>query len=98
MKLSFTQKEIVKVLLEKTSRRTRTQTGPLNNRSTNECLEANGSAASIFDRADRAEIDQSQKRAFEMFAASFILTFYKQATTSSRTRIPQFNKEQKRLK
>ena len=42
-------------------------------------LEANGSVRSILDWAKKAELDSGQKRAFEIFAGSFVLTFYLEA-------------------
>jgi hypothetical protein len=94
---SIAQLDIVKILFTRTSRRRRTNVNTLNNRSTEDRLDANGSAKSIFDWSKTAKIDINQRRAFEIFTASFVLTFYYEATINNRTRNQRFLDEKKRL-
>jgi thymidine kinase len=62
--------------------------------------QANGSALSITNWARLAKLDPEQTRAFEVFAASFILTFFRDAENTmdaSYTRRQRFRKEKLRL-
>ena len=45
-------------------------------RSSDMLLEANGSVQSIFDWAEKRKLDKEQRRAFEIFCATFVLSFY----------------------
>jgi hypothetical protein len=92
-----TKDDIVKVLLERTTRRRRQHLNPQSRAPTSNTLEANGSAESIFDWSVNADIDVDQRRAFEIFTASFVLTYYYGASIHNRTRNKQYSDEQKRL-
>jgi PIF1-like helicase len=70
------QQEIISILLSKRSRRTRTFEEITNNPALVIVLEANGSVESIVDWAINANLDNRQKRAFEIITGSFLLTFY----------------------
>jgi flagellar biosynthesis GTPase FlhF len=94
---SVTKDDIVKVLLERTSRRRRQHLNSQTRAPTSNTLEANGSAESIFDWSLNANIDDNQRRAFEIFAASFVLTYYYGASIHNRTRYKQYSEELKRL-
>ena len=94
---TVTQRDIVKILLERTSRRLRVVSHPLSNQATTETLLANGSAESIFDWAKTANIDSYQRRAFEIFTASFVLTFFEEAVINNRTRCTRYSNEKKKL-
>ena len=44
-------------------------------------LEANGSVQSMFDWAEKFKLDREQRRAFEIFCATFVLSFYVKCPT-----------------
>ena len=73
------QNEIGRLLLTRTSRRSRTFKEITKKDTVVDVLEASGSVKSILDWARKAELDEGQKRAFEIFVSSFILTFYADA-------------------
>ena len=73
------QREIGQLLLTRTTRRRRTFEEITGSGTPVEVLEANGSVKSILDWANKAKIDQGQKRAFKIFAGSFVLTFHSDA-------------------
>ena len=60
-------------------------------------IEANGSAASIIEWARAANLDREQRRAFEIIVASFVLTFYKDASIQPET-IPGYSGRFRKLK
>jgi hypothetical protein len=70
------QKEIGTILLQKTSRRAIAFSEITHNIQAVNVLEANGSVSSILDWAINAKLDQGQQRAFEIFVATFVLTFF----------------------
>lgn len=76
---AINERDFVRILLTKTTRRQRVDDSNLNANHTESRLEANGSVASIFDWAVNANLDSRQKRAFEIFSATFIMTFYNDA-------------------
>ena len=94
--------DIVKLLLERTTTRMQTFqeiTGcddPIN------LLEANGSVESIIDWAKKAKLDRRQKRAFEILAGTFVMSFYLDAPldaeTTRNTRNRTFLSERQKLK
>jgi len=45
-------------------------------------LETNGSARSIIDWAEKARLDRGQRRAFKIMASTFVLSFYRSASTT----------------
>jgi hypothetical protein len=49
-------------------------------------IDANGSARSIIDWGKSVELDKDQQRAFEVIAATFILTFHKDMEINDKTR------------
>ena len=61
--------------------------------------QANGSAASIIDWANKARLDDAQKRTFEILTASFVLTFYDEAHSEISTgrRVAEFLVEYDKL-
>jgi ATP-dependent DNA helicase PIF1 len=92
--------DIVKVLLEKTSRR---QTDFFETTGVEEpvdLLEANGSVTSILDWAEKAKLDIRQRRAFEIITASFVMSFYNDApsaTGEERNTRSVFSREKRKL-
>jgi len=62
-------------------------------------LEANGSVHSIIDWAKKAKLDKEQRRAFEIFAGTFVLSFFDDAGTEvgQSTARGRFKKEHVRL-
>jgi len=71
-----TATQIATILLTTVTRRTRTFHEITNNNDQVDVLDANGSVRSIIDWAQKAGLDKHQKRAFEIFAAHFVLTFF----------------------
>ncbi|KMZ58815.1 hypothetical protein ZOSMA_7390G00010, partial [Zostera marina] len=69
-------RSMARILLTKKSRRTRTFQEITGTNEHTEVLEANGSVLSILDWVKHAKLDSSQRRAFEVFTATFILTFH----------------------
>jgi len=68
--------EIGRLLLTRTSRRQRNFSMVNGDVSEAEVMEANGSVESIIDWAEKSKLDPGQRRAFEIFASTFILTFF----------------------
>ena len=92
------RKDLVTILLTKTTRKTRTFEQITNREDVVDVLEANGSVASILDWPRKAGLDNLQCRAFEIFAATFVLTFYNDAAqTGSRQQTLRFRREKKLL-
>jgi hypothetical protein len=79
------QRDIVNILLRRTSRRSRTFQEISNRNEAVDVLEANGSVRSIIDWAKKAGLDRGQRRAFEIMTSTFILTFYLDAPESPTT-------------
>jgi len=71
-----TKSDIVKLLLERRTRRQRSFSDISGSNEPVDVLEANGSVQSILDWAREAKLDSGQKRAFEVFASTFVLSFY----------------------
>lgn len=74
------QKDLIKILMSKTSRRRRTFEEITKSKREVDVLEANGSVRSIIDWAKKARLDRRQRRAFEVIAGSFVLTFFSDAS------------------
>ena len=70
-------KDVVSLLVYKTTRKTRTFKEITGSDKQVEVLEANGSAKSIIDWSRKANIDKQQQRAFEIMTSSFILTYHR---------------------
>ena len=96
----ITQKEIVRLILTKKTRRKRNFHGTGVGGMETETMEANGSCRSIIEWAKRAGLDQGQKRAFEVITGSFVLTFFNEAIEAddgTRTRAA-FVREKRKLR
>jgi len=97
------QRDIVTLLMNRTTRRSRTFEEISKSKEPVNVLEANGSVKSIIDWAKKAKLDRGQRRAFEIMTGTFILTFFVGApateTTESRGQAVRhsFIKEKKRL-
>ena len=70
------RRQIGQILLTRTKRRRRTFKDITGNDREFQILAANGSVSSILDWARKAELDSGQRRAFEIFAGTFVLTFF----------------------
>lgn len=71
------RRDIVTILLQRMSRRKHTFAEVTGLHDDVDVLEANGSVQSIIDWAVKAaKLDRKQRRAFEVIARSFVLTFY----------------------
>jgi DNA replication protein DnaC len=77
------QRDIASLLITRTARRSRTFAEITQNCQTVHVLEPNGSARSIIDWADKAQLDRGQRRAFEIMASTFVLGFYRHASTTN---------------
>lgn len=73
------RKDLVSILCSKNSRRTHNFADIITNSKPVKLLEANGSVRSIIDWAKKARLDRQQRRAFEILAATFVLSFYNDA-------------------
>ena len=91
-----TQRDIVS-LVSKTSRRRRTVKEITKNEEVVDVLEANESVRSIIDWAKKAKLDRGQRRAFEVFTGTFILSFFRDPATDGNHR-HIFVKEKKLLR
>lgn len=93
------QKDLVSILASKNSRRTHSFANNNKNSGPVELLEANGSVRSIIDWAKKARLDRQQRRAFEIFAATFVHSFYKDAEgeLGERGQNAKFKHEQRQL-
>jgi hypothetical protein len=80
------QRDIVQLLLTRTSRRTRSFKEISKSDAPISVLEANGSVRSIIDWAKKAGLDRGQRRAFEIMSATFILTFFMDAPAPTESR------------
>ena len=96
------QREIGRLLLTRVGRRRRTFKEITKNENEVEVLDANGSVRSILDWAVKAELDEGQRRAFEIFVGTFILTFYNAEAASfsrgDRTNILAYAREKRKLR
>ena len=90
--------DIVKLLLERTTRRHSNVNGTVET-DTIQAFEANGSVESIFDWSRQAKLDRRQRRAFEILTATFVMSFYTEAQSdeSRATRDQVFLKEKRKL-
>ena len=88
-------------MLSRTSTRRRSFKDITKTNSEIEVLEANGSVRSIIDWAKKANLDEGQKRAFEILAGSFVLTFYNEAPAGTlfghRRSSLAYSREQRKL-
>ena len=91
-----TQRDIVSLLISKTSRRRRTFEEITKSKKVVNVLEANGSVRSIIDWAKKAKLDRKQRRAFEIFTGTFVLSFFRDAESDG-SRRHTFVKEKKLL-
>ena len=73
------KKDIVTLLIQRTTRRSRTFEEITKSKRSVNVLEANGSVRSIMDWAKKARLDRGQRRAFEIFTGTFILSFFQSA-------------------
>ena len=100
---SPSRKDLIKILMSKTSRRRRTFEEITKSKREVDVLEANGSVRSIIDWAKKARLDRRQRRAFEIIAGSFVLTFFTEASQDDsfgrgfRSRFQSFFSEKIRL-
>ena len=91
--------DLVTIMLTKTTRKCRTFEHITKKKDEVRVLPANGSIDSILDWPRKAGLDDRQCRAFEIFAATFVLTFYKDAETGcSRTETLKFRKQRTLLR
>ena len=93
---------IVSVLLQRTSRRMHNFQDATSSNETVNVLEANGSVKSIIDWARISKLDSKQKRAFEILAGTFVMSFYAGASSETEsghnTRNQVFLSERLKLK
>lgn len=91
--------DLVAILLSKTTRRQRKFPGILKENRTAQVKEANGSVSSIIDWAKAVNLDNRQRRAFEIIAGTFVLSFYRDAEDDAGQRGQRFNfvKEKRQL-
>ena len=94
------KKDLVSILRTKNNRRTYSFADIIKNSKPVSLLEANGSVHSIIDWAKKANLDREQRRAFEIFVGTFVLSFYDDTATEvgQSTARTLFKKEHKRLK
>ena len=94
-----TKKDLVAILLTKTARRVRSFPGMSTQEKEIKVMEANGSVKSIIDWAKKAKLDRGQRRAFEIFVGTFVLSFFRDATIKGegQQNRSRFLKEKKRL-
>ena len=87
------------ILLSKTTQRKRTFPGLAKDKPPVLVKQANGSVASIIDWAKAAGLDNGQRRAFEIVAGTFVLSFYcdGEGQPEQRSWRSQFVKEKRRL-
>lgn len=71
------QRDVAYLIINRRSRKTRTFVDITKSQTPLQIMEANGTAASILDWAKQSGIDKYQRRAFEVFCATFVLTFHK---------------------
>ena len=74
--------DLLAILLSKITRCQRKFPGILKENRTAQVREANGSVASIIDWAKAVNLDSRQRRAFEIIAGTFVLSFYRIARIS----------------
>ena len=79
----ITRKDIVRVIVTKTSRKTRTFKNITGNDEAMDILQANGTVKSIIDWANKGKLDRGQRRAFEIIVSTFVLTYYEDASTAN---------------
>ena len=95
------QREIGRLLLTRTSRRSRDFFNINKCADAVEVPEANGSVESITGWAETAKLDAGQKRAFEVVAGSFVLTFHSGAPSHTlhgdRSASLAFSREKRKL-
>ena len=72
-----TCKDVAYLLMTKTARRTRKFAEISRTKKPVSVLQANGSSKSIVDWANKSGMDKYQRRAFEIFVATFVLTYHK---------------------
>jgi len=77
------QRDIVTLLMNRTTRRSRTFEEISKSKEPVNVLEANGSVKSIIDWTKKAKLDRGQRRAFEITTGTFILTFFSDASTET---------------
>ena len=77
--------DFIKILLERTSRRLCSENTVGGEQETNGVmlLEANGSVESSLDWANHKKLDKGQRRAIEIFCATYVITFYEEAQEGS---------------
>ena len=94
------RKDLVSILASKNSRRTHNFADIIKDSKPVKLLEANGSVRSIIDWARKARLDREQRRAFEILAATFVLSFYNDAEDElgERGQNARFKHEQRQLK
>jgi hypothetical protein len=73
------REQIVRLLIERTTRRSRTFQQITNSNSPVYVLEANGSVESIIDWATRVNLDRRQRRAFEIIVGTFVLSVMRES-------------------
>ena len=81
-RVTIKTRDIVKVIVEHTSRITRTFKEITHCNEEVAVLQANGSIRSIIDWATKARLDRQQRRAFEVILGHFLLTFCTEAVTN----------------
>ena len=79
----ISKNDIVRIVMQRTNRITRSFKDISGRGDDVDVLEANGSVDSIFDWAKKAGLDQQQRRAFEIIIGHFLLTFVLEAVSSS---------------
>jgi hypothetical protein len=86
MQMTPSQQDIVKLLLSRSTRQSRTFKEISKNNKPVNVPEANGSVRNIIDWAKKAGLDRGQRRAFEIMMGTFILTLFAGAPAQSETR------------
>jgi hypothetical protein len=75
--------DLVRIIMERSSRVTRSFHDITGQDEEVDVLQANGSVKSIVDWARKATLDRGQRRAFEIITGAFLLTFYDDAEDSA---------------
>jgi len=93
-------KDLSSIIVSKTSRMTKSFEEITGKAEEVHVLQANGSARSIIDWSTKSGIDQWQRRAFEIFASTFVLTYHRleDRKETSPTDAERLNRETWRLR
>jgi PIF1-like helicase len=95
---SPTQTDLVSILFTHKDKQRRSFTDITGQKNRVSVYKPNGSAKSIVDWAKKSNFDSNQRRAFEVIAGSFVLSFYDTAITANKEARATCKSESKRLR